>query len=64
MKFEIILISPHMLGKLQGTKAEVNLYAVFVCLLLNFVDIFHPYELNLNEIVYFKSYENLSDTFV
>ena len=28
VKFEIILISPHMLGKMQGTKAEVSLQGI------------------------------------
>ena len=28
VKFEIILISPHMLGKMQGTKAEVSLRGI------------------------------------
>ena len=30
VKFEIILISPHMLGKMQGTKAEVGFLYYFM----------------------------------
>ena len=36
VKFEIILISPHMLGKMQGTKAEVGVLTYLIRYKANF----------------------------